>query len=86
LAVKVHPRSSKERISVADDGTVHIWVAAPAVNGAANRAVIRFLAQALKLAPSQITIKSGQSSRSKRLHVHLEETEARRLLQALGQT
>jgi uncharacterized protein YggU (UPF0235/DUF167 family) len=64
---------------------LHVWVGAAAVDGAANRAVIRFLAEALNLAPGQIAIKSGKSSRSKRLHVQLEEAEVRRRLQALGQ-
>jgi uncharacterized protein YggU (UPF0235/DUF167 family) len=84
LAVKVHPRSSKERIAFSDEGVLHAWVAPAAVDGAANQALIRLLAEVLDLAPSRITIQSGLTSRSKRVRISLSESEiAGRLRSAL---
>jgi uncharacterized protein (TIGR00251 family) len=74
LAVRVHPRSSKNRHAWTDDGELHIWVTAPAVEGAANKAVINYLADALDLPASRIAFVSGETSRSKRLRVPLSES------------
>ena len=84
LAVKVHPRSSKERLAFSDEGVLHVWVSPAAVDGAANKALIRLLAEVLDLAPTRITIQSGQTSQSKRVRIRLSESEiAGRLKAAL---
>ena len=84
LAVKVHPRSSKERVAFSDEGVLHVWVTPAAIDGAANHALIRALAEVLDLAPSRITIQSGQTARSKRVRIPLSESEiASRLRTAL---
>ena len=72
LAIRVHPRSSKNRHAWTD-GELHIWVTAPAVEGAANKAVINYLAEALDLPPSRLVFVSGETSRAKRLRVPLAE-------------
>ncbi len=66
ITVKVVPRASKTEIAdVMDDGTLRIRVAAPPVEGAANAALIEFLAERLGLPASQIDIVAGMTSERK---------------------
>jgi uncharacterized protein (TIGR00251 family) len=74
LAIRVHPRSGKNRHAWAD-GELHVWVTAPAVEGAANKAVIRYLADVLDLPASRISIVSGETARAKRIRVPLSESK-----------
>ena len=48
-----------------DDGTIKIRVAAPPVDGAANTALITFLAEQLGLPRSQVDIVAGHTSERK---------------------
>jgi uncharacterized protein len=50
---------------VMDDGTIKIRLAAPPVDGAANTALIEFLAKVLQLPPRQIDIIAGATSERK---------------------
>lgn len=70
LAVKVTPRATRNRIAgvVGDaDGRLVLAVrlAAPPVDGAANTALIAFLAERAGLPKSAITIESGKTARRK---------------------
>lgn len=66
ITVKVLPRAKKtELVGVMEDGTFRIRIAAPPVEGAANHALIEFLAQALNIPPSQIDIVAGEFSERK---------------------
>jgi uncharacterized protein len=67
LSVVVVPRSGKSSILQLADGTIQIRVAAPPVDGAANAALLRFLAGILDLPRSRLAIASGASSRRKRV-------------------
>lgn len=49
------------------DGALNVWVAKPAVDGAANRATIQILASALRVRKRQLTITGGHKSRIKTL-------------------
>jgi uncharacterized protein (TIGR00251 family) len=69
LAVTVVPRTSKTDIERLPDGTIRIRLAAPPVDGAANTALLRFLADALGLPRSRLFIASGATSRRKRIVV-----------------
>ncbi len=69
LAVTVVPRASKTDIERLPDGTIRIRLAAPPVDGAANTALLRFLADALGLPRSRLSIASGVTSRRKRIVV-----------------
>jgi uncharacterized protein YggU (UPF0235/DUF167 family) len=72
LAVLAHPRASRDRIQVLDDGTVAVWVRARPVDGAANAAIERLLARALKLRPRQVAISGGHTSRRKTVYLRVE--------------
>lgn len=66
ITVKVLPRAKKtEVVGVMEDGTYRIRISAPPVEGAANRALIEFLSQALNIPPSRIDIVAGQFSERK---------------------
>ncbi|MBT4856618.1 DUF167 domain-containing protein [Candidatus Uhrbacteria bacterium] len=72
LTVQVKPGASKTKVvSWRDEGTVVIALAAPPVDGKANRALIVFLSKQLRVAKSLITIKRGQSGRVK--HIELPD-------------
>ena len=50
-------------------GMVRVRIAAPPVAGAANAALLRFLADVLNIPRSQLEIDSGKSNRRKRVVV-----------------
>ena len=68
ITVKVLPRAKRTELAgLMDDGTLKIRVAAPPVDGAANRALIEFLAETLGLPKNQIDIIAGETSERKLL-------------------
>lgn len=74
LAVRLTPRASRNRIdgivTGADGRTaLHIRLTAPPVEGAANAALIAFLAERLEMRKADISIRSGQTARVKILHL-----------------
>jgi len=86
LSLVVVPRAGKSSIAQLADGTFQIRVAAAPVDGAANAALLRFLADILDVPRSRLAIASGASSRRKRISVDgiaSDELE-RRLQAALG--
>jgi uncharacterized protein (TIGR00251 family) len=69
FAVRVIPQSSKSQIVGEMDGALKVKINAPAVNGAANAELIKFLAKQLKIAKSAIEITNGQTSRRKQVRI-----------------
>jgi uncharacterized protein (TIGR00251 family) len=69
LSVVVIPRAGKSSIAQLADGTFQVRVVAPPVDGAANTALLRYLADILDVPRSKLAITSGASSRRKRLSV-----------------
>lgn len=72
LAVRVTPRASKTAlVGVTEDTAgrpcVQIRLAAPPVDGAANKALIATVAKALGVAKSAVRIARGEASRDKLL-------------------
>ncbi len=67
--VRVVPRASRSGITGTHDGALHVRLAAPPVDGAANAELIRTLAKALHIAPRNVAIISGQTAKIKRLRV-----------------
>lgn len=81
ISVRVQPRASKNEVRPQADGSFKVRLTAPPVDGAANEALIRFLADALGVAKSAVEIVSGQTSRDKVVRVTgVSEGDARRLL------
>ena len=69
ISIYVQPRASKTMIAGMHDGCVKVRLAAPPVDGAANAALIEFVAERLNLARSYVRIVSGQTSRRKVVEV-----------------
>jgi uncharacterized protein (TIGR00251 family) len=82
LCVRVTPRSGKEGIAGYEGGVVRIRLNAPPVEGKANEALVRFLAKAVGVPRSRITLVTGERGRSKIVRVAGITREA--LMAALG--
>jgi len=67
--VYIQPRASKTELAGMHDDMIKIRLAAPAVENAANRALIEFIAQQLGVAKSSVRVVSGGGSRRKLLEI-----------------
>ena len=76
FAVRLTPRSAVERVEDVVDGVLKVRVMAPAVEGAANNALIRLLADELGIARRDVRIVAGASSRQKLVVVDGVDAEA----------
>ena len=65
FAVRLTPRAALDRIDGVSDGVLRARVGAPAVEGAANNALVRLIAEELGVARSSVRIVAGASSRQK---------------------
>jgi uncharacterized protein (TIGR00251 family) len=68
LAVRVTPGARQELLAI-EDGRLHAKVRAKPQGGAANRAIQKLVAKALGIAPSQIELLRGATSREKQLRI-----------------
>lgn len=69
FAVKVHPRARKDAIAGAVGDALKVSLTAPPVEGKANEACVRFLAQVFGVARSSVIIVTGESNRQKVVRV-----------------
>ena len=69
LSLTVSPRSAVNRLEVEDNGSLRVRLTAPPVDGAANSALLKFLASVLDVPRSRISVLSGAQSRQKRILV-----------------
>lgn len=66
ITVKVIPRAKKNEVAgLMEDGSIRIRLTAPPVEGAANQALVEFLADLLGIHRNQIEIVAGLSSERK---------------------
>ena len=69
LEVLVQPRASRTRAVGEHDGRLKIQLAAPPVDGEANRALVEFLAEALGIRKGDVAIEHGETGRRKTIRV-----------------
>lgn len=70
IKIKLIPRASRnEIVGIMDDGTIKIKITAPPVEGQANQAVIKYLADILKISSINIEIISGKTSHNKLISI-----------------
>lgn len=67
LNCSIQPKSGEDRIVGPVGEYLKIRITAPPTNGKANKHLLRYLAKQFKVKQNAITIKSGHSSRQKRL-------------------
>jgi len=76
ISVYVQPRASRTAVVGMHDGHIKIRLAAPPVDGAANEALVEFIADQLGVPKQRVRIASGASSRRKGVEVEGIATEA----------
>ncbi|MCB4359760.1 DUF167 domain-containing protein [Quatrionicoccus australiensis] len=69
LTLHIQPGAKKTEFAGLHGDALKIRLAAPPVDGKANEALVRFLADVLDLPKSAVVLKSGQTSRRKVLEV-----------------
>ncbi|WP_129776935.1 DUF167 domain-containing protein [Peristeroidobacter soli] len=82
IHVYVQPRASKTAVVGMHDGAVKIRLAAPPVDGAANAALVEFVAEQVGVAKSRVRITAGLTSRRKTVEV--DGVTAEQLARALS--
>jgi uncharacterized protein (TIGR00251 family) len=70
FAVRVTPRASRSEIGGEHDGALRVRIAAPPVEGAANRELTKLLAKAFKLPQNAVEIVAGNNSKNKTVRIH----------------
>jgi uncharacterized protein (TIGR00251 family) len=69
LEILVQPRASRTRAVGEHDGRLKIQLAAPPVDGAANAALVEFLAVALGVRRADVVLVRGETGRRKTVRV-----------------
>lgn len=69
FAVRIVPRASRSEIVGQYEGALRVRVAAPPVDGAANRELIRLLAKKFRVPQRSIEIISGVTSKDKVIRI-----------------
>ncbi|GAB6045986.1 hypothetical protein JCM11957_15850 [Caminibacter profundus] len=72
INIKAQPNSSKNKIAGLYGDSLKINIKAPAVEGAANKELIKFVSKLFKVSKSDITLK-GESSKRKQLILPLND-------------
>ncbi len=70
IFVAAKPRAHEEKVEKIDDTHFEVSVTAPPVQGLANRAIVKAIANYFKVAPSRVKILSGFTSRQKVLEIN----------------
>jgi len=74
IRIKAQPNASKsEFCEVYGEDAIKVRIKAPAVEGAANKELVKFLSKSFKVAKSDIIFKSGQQSKIKSITFPLTE-------------
>ena len=81
LSAIIQPRSSNNKVTGIYNNALKIHLTSPPVDGAANKACIRFFSKMLEISPSEISIVRGFNSRNKTIEViGLTEKQFREIL------
>lgn len=69
LTLHIQPGAKKTELAGLHGDALKIRLAAPPVDGKANKALLKFIAETLGMAKTAITLKSGHTSRRKVLEI-----------------
>jgi uncharacterized protein (TIGR00251 family) len=81
LGIRVQPRASKDQVVGWQGQSLKVRLTAPPVDGAANEALIAYLAKALGIPKVRIQLLRGETGREKVVEIGLEQAE---VLKRLG--
>ena len=81
--VAVVPNAKRTEAVGLHDGALRVRLAAPPVDGAANDALVQWLARALGVPQRAVELVQGQTSRRKRLHAQADAVSVQRWLSAM---
>lgn len=80
----MQPKASRSRLVGLHDGCLKLAVAAPPVDGKANKQVVKYLAGILDVPVREVTVKSGLQSRRKLVALNVPDVnEIRSMLEKL---
>ncbi len=82
LTIRAHPGARREAVELLPDESVAVWVRARAVDGKANDAIERTLADWLGVPRSQVQLVRGHANRQKLVEVALSAEEVKSRLVA----
>jgi len=83
LHLRVKPNSKIDLLEVKDDGTITLKICAPAVDGRANKYLVRYLSDLFKIPSSKINIIKGLNNQHKTISVGADEHYVNEILSAL---
>lgn len=69
FGVRVQPRSARDEVAGEQAGSLRVRLQAPPVEGAANEALVRFLAALLEVPRRHVRIVAGATARAKVVEV-----------------
>jgi uncharacterized protein len=75
FAVRVQPRASRNRIAGAHGDALKVQITAPPLEGAANAALLAFLAAELGVAKAAVRLVAGEHARAKIVEVECAQPE-----------
>jgi uncharacterized protein len=85
IEVLVVPRASRTKVVGIHEGRLKIQLSAPPVEGEANAALLKLLAERLRIRKAQATLIAGQSGRRKTVQIlGVDEAYVRGLFSDLG--
>lgn len=76
IALHVQPGASRTEVAGVVEGCLKLRVAAPPIEGRANEAIVRWVADRLDLPRSRVSIAGGERGRRKRVEVTATWTAA----------
>ena len=84
MTIRVQPDASQNKVVRFEAGVYHFKIAAPPVNGKANRELIKFLGYVLGVGKSNLAIEKGMTSRRKVITIQgLTQIEVRQRIERL---
>ena len=69
ILVQVHPGAKRNEVLRFENGIWHLKIAAPPVEGKANKELVDFLSEVLDVSKSRISIEKGAASHKKLIAV-----------------
>jgi len=84
LRLRVQPGAKRSTVVGLHADRLKIAIAAPPVDGRANEALIRFLADSLDLRALSVQLTAGATARDKQVLIECDDSQAQRLIARLS--